>query len=111
MVRKRRIRLKGPIRALFVSGGANGSGQVHNVSLGGLFVRSTLLLPSGAPIDAALTPPSGRKVSIHGVVRWNTATVGHGFETAGFGVAITRASHEFVSFVDGALAATGPEAR
>lgn len=111
MISRQRIRLKGSVSAMFVSGGANGRGQVHNISHGGMFVRTTLLLPAGAPIDAALTTPSGGRVSIHGVVRWNTATATRRFTSSGFGISVTRASHEFVSFVDGALAASGPELR
>jgi hypothetical protein len=81
---------------------------VQNVSLGGLFIRSSLLPAEGSQIDAAIATPSGRQVAVHGVVRWNTARAQCEPEACGFGVLVTDPGREYLGFVDGALAVTGP---
>ena len=106
----RRIRLQGPVDATFVAGSARGTGRLFDVSLGGFFVQVPLLPPPGSSVAAALETPSGWRMTIEGVVRWNTAKLDGPYATCGFGVRITRYSNEFLGFVDGALAAAAPEA-
>lgn len=111
MRNKRRITLSEPIRTAFVAGSSEGRGIVQDVSLEGFFVRSPLLPREGTPIIAAFKTMSGSRVSVHGIVRWNTASVDtQTLDTCGFGVHITKRSTDYLGFVDGALAATSPDA-
>ncbi len=106
MRNKRRIHLSEPIRAAFVAGNSEGRGVVQDVSLEGFFVRSPLLPREGTSIVAAFKTLSGGRVSVHGIVRWNTANLDTStLGTCGFGVSVTRRSGDYIGFVDGALAA------
>lgn len=107
MKSQKRIRLQEPIRALFRSGASRGLGLVHDVSLGGLFVRSALLLPPGARVAVALRTAGGGSLAIRGKVVWNTASVSTPLTVSGFGIRVTRATRQFAGFVSGALAAAG----
>jgi hypothetical protein len=102
---RKRVRLREPVQTIFKSGGSNGRGIVYDVSLGGLFVQSPLLLRPGAKIAASLTPPAGEAFAFRGTVVWNTATVSTPLRVSGFGVRVTEMTPEFVRFVGAALAA------
>lgn len=105
MRNKERIRLAKPVDATFVAGTTRGSGWIQDVSLGGFFVRSPMMVPGGSRIAAAIRTPSGWRITVEGVVRWNTSERGRERGTPGFGVHVTRYGREFPTFVDGALAA------
>jgi len=107
---KRRIRLAEPIRTAFVAGNAEGRGMVQDVSIGGFFVRSPMLPREGTEIIAALVTLSGARLSVNGVVQWNTAMLSTTIDRCGFGVRITRPSSDYLGLVDGALAGAPPEA-
>ena len=81
---------------------------MQDVSLGGLFLKSPLLLPSGTQLRANLTTASGWSFQVHGIVRWNTNVATCQREESGFGIRLTRHSEPFSSFVDGAFAVLGP---
>lgn len=100
--------MREPVRAIFVGEGAEGRGVVHDVSMGGFFVRSPLLPPEGTPIAAALTTPSGWRISVRGTVRWNTSEATTRPDLSGFGVSLSHRSHDYRGFVDGALSASDP---
>ncbi len=102
---KRRVRLENLVGATFASGRASGRGMVQDVSYGGVFVRSPLLLPRGASIDAQLTTRNGNTISIRGTVRWNTASCSVPLSVCGFGVCVTRPTEDFLDFVSGAFRA------
>ncbi len=105
---RRRIRMLEPVRAWFVTGGggSEGRGVVHDVSMGGFFVRSTLIPEEGTSIAAALTTGSGWRISVRGTVCWNTSEATTGPGLSGFGVRLTHRSHDYRGFVDGALSAS-----
>ena len=81
---KLRIKLSEPMAASFRAGAREGRGVVRDVSLGGLFVNSALLLPTGTQIRANLTTASGWSFQVHGVVRWNTNVTTCEREESGF---------------------------
>lgn len=103
---RRRIALMEPVRASFVAGRSEGKGVVYNVSMGGFFVRSPLLPREGTRVSASLMTASGWRISVRGVVRWNTMDTATRPGLSGFGVHLTHPSHDYRGFVDGALAAT-----
>jgi hypothetical protein len=107
LTRKRRLSLRANCNAVFVCGDSTGRGVVQNVSMSGLFIRSSLLPSQGTQIDAAIATPTGRQVAVHGIVRWNTAKVKPEQSPCGFGVMVTDPGREYLGFVDGALAVTG----
>ena len=107
----RRIRLEELVGASFRSGRTSGRGMVQNVSYGGVFVRSPLLLPRGASIDAQLTTRKGHAIRIHGTVRWNTASCSVPLSVCGFGMCVTRPSEEFLDFVSGVFRTGDPAPR
>ena len=75
-------------------------------------MRSPLLPRAGTPIVAAFKTPSGGRVSVHGVVCWNTARLDTAvLDTCGFGVRVTRRCSNYVGFVHDSLASAcvGPE--
>ena len=80
------------------------------MSYGGVFVRSPLLLPRGASIDAQLTTRKGATILIKGTVRWNTANCSVPLSVCGFGMCVSRPSDEFLDFVSGAFHAEHPAA-
>lgn len=105
-----RIRLCEALEASFSCGRTEGRGTVCDVSPGGFFLRSPVLLPPGQPVQVSITTPSGWRMSLIGAVCWNTTTARQFREPSGFGVRLTRHSDAFAGFVDGALAVLGPEA-
>jgi hypothetical protein len=101
----RRVQLLQLINALFVCDQARGEGRVHDISREGFFIRSPMLPRDGAAIAVMLEPPSGRKIAVRGIVRWNTAALRDRSETSGFGVKLQSFDDDYGHFVDGALAA------
>ena len=106
MARNPRVRIARPISATFVSGSSRGSGHLYDLSNGGLFVRSAMLLKKGSKVSATLQIGSGGCLNVDGVVQWNTASVAGRKMEPGFGVRVTRSRSEYLAFVEGALAAT-----
>lgn len=104
---KKRVHLPESIRAVFKAGNARGRGVVRDISVGGLFVRSSLLPPDGESIRVHLITGSGFSFDVQGVVVWNTRDARHHPETSGFGVRLTSHSDAFSGFVDGAFCASG----
>ncbi len=102
---QRRVRLSRPVNTAFVAGTARGQGRIVDVSQGGIFVRSTLLLCGGTSLAASLELPSGRTIAVQGIVQWNTANLEARLESPGFGVRLTLVPPEYLGFVDGALSA------
>jgi hypothetical protein len=105
MTMPRRVQLLQLINAVFVCEQARGEGRVQDISREGFFIRSPMLPRDGAPIAVMLEPPSGRKIAVRGIVRWNTATIPSRAETSGFGIQIQSFDNDYGHFVDGALAA------
>ncbi len=97
---RRRVRLAAPVRAQFTAGGTRGEGRVFDVSRGGFFLRSATLLANGTPLEAALVGPMGERISVQGVVRWNTARLSYRPKGAGFGVCVLRSGRDFQGFVE-----------
>ena len=104
MAGNRRIKLRDPMGAVFVSGSSLGRGMVHDVSLGGLFLRSPLLPPAGAPIVATLTTPTGDQVAVRGIVQWNTASASVPLSVTGFGVRVARPCQAYLGLVSRQIA-------
>jgi hypothetical protein len=97
---KRRVRLAAPVRAVFAAGGTRGEGSVYDVSRSGFFVRSPTLLENGTMLEAALVGPMGERISVQGVVRWNTSRLAYRPKGPGFGVCVLRSSRDFQGFVE-----------
>jgi hypothetical protein len=93
------------VNAVFVCEQARGEGRVHDISREGFFIRSPLLPRDGAPIAVMLELPSGRRIAVRGIVRWNTAALPNRAETSGFGIQLASFDSDYGHFVDGALAA------
>lgn len=104
MASNRRIQLRDPMGAVFVSGSSLGRGMVYDVSLGGLFLRSPLLPPAGAPIVATLTTPNGDQVAVRGTVQWNTASASIPLSVTGFGVRVARPCQAYLGLVSNQIA-------
>jgi hypothetical protein len=100
---RRRVRLAQPFRAEFTAGGTRGEGRVFDVSRGGLFVRSAMMLANGTEVEAALVGPTGVRISVQGVVRWNTAGLAYRPKGPGFGIAVRRSGRDFQGLVERAL--------
>ncbi len=100
-----RVALLRTIRATFKSENSRGEGHVHDVSPGGIFIRSPLLPPDGAKIEVEFETPNQRKIAVGGVVRWNTLPMAGKRATSGFGVQLHRAGGDYMCFVEGALSA------
>lgn len=79
--------------------GAEGVGQLKNVSRGGLFVRSNDLPRPEAGVSLQLeNPATGTSLNLRGEVRWTTDGSGSADPSPGFGVQIHEASREFADF-------------
>ncbi len=102
----RRVNLGETARAAFISDNSRGEGWVQEVSPEGLFLRSPMLPPDGTVVKVLIGCPSGRKIAVEGVVRWNTAPMPERGHSSGFGVRLTKFGDEYQAFVDGALAAS-----
>ncbi len=100
-----RVALLRTIRATFKSEHSRGEGYVHDVSPGGIFIRSPLLPPDGAKIEVEFETPNQRKITIAGIVRWNTVPMAGKRSTSGFGVKLNRARGDYMCVVEGALSA------
>ena len=100
----KRIQLRDPLGEVFVSGSSLGRGMVHDLSLGGLFMRSPLLPPAGASIVATLTTPTGDQVAVRGTVQWNTATTSVPLSVTGFGVRVARPCQAYIGLVSNQIA-------
>jgi uncharacterized protein (TIGR02266 family) len=89
--RPRRVDVRVPVEIL-CSKGIRLSGKTRNVSEGGMFVETALLLPVGSPVrcDLALTDSS---VEVFGRIAWSRPR--QPFATAGMGI-------QFVGYEDGA---------
>lgn len=105
MAMPRRVQLLQLITAVFVCEQARGEGRVQDISREGFFIRSPMLPRDGAPIAVTLEAPSGRKIAVRGVVRWNTAALRERSQTSGFGIQLQSFDSDYGHFVDGALAA------
>jgi hypothetical protein len=102
-----RIRLREPLDAHFSTGETEGRGSVWDVSPGGFFLRSPVLLAPGTELTVQMTTISGWRMEVSGEVCWNTKTVTRLPGLSGFGVRTTRHSDKFAGFVDGTLAVHG----
>jgi Tfp pilus assembly protein PilZ len=79
--------------------GAEGVGQLKNVSRAGLFVRSNDLPRPEAGISLQLeVPGTGASINLRGEVRWTTDGQGSADPSPGFGVQIHEPTLEFSEF-------------
>jgi uncharacterized protein (TIGR02266 family) len=97
--RPRRVDVRVPVDIL-CSKGIRLSGKTRNVSEGGMFVETALLLPVGSPVrcDLALAE---RPVEVFGRIAWSRqrqpfATAGMGIQFVGFEDGARRALHDVV---------------
>lgn len=71
-------------------------GEAHDISLGGMFVRTPRVVPFGATVSLRFrVPTTTEQLVITGVVRW-TRTDGMGVQFSPFGVRETFAITEWV---------------
>ena len=99
--RRRLRRVMKRIPAAFESGKLRGKGHVKNVSKEGLFVRTKVLPPAGAPVRIVFHDRHGSKIEVRGTVRWTTAQLPPEEKAApGFGVYIPTGNDEFYEFFE-----------
>jgi DNA-directed RNA polymerase specialized sigma24 family protein len=71
--RRKLRRILKRIPAAFEAGQLRGKGHIKNVSKEGLFVRTTVLPPTGTDVRVIFHDRTGSKIEVHGTVRWTTA--------------------------------------
>jgi type IV pilus assembly protein PilZ len=77
-------------------------GQAHDISVGGMFIRTAEQVPFGAKVDLRFRIPSApAELTLSGVVRW-TRPDGMGIQFGAFGVRETFAITEWVKKHGGA---------
>jgi len=102
--RRRLKRVMKRIPAAFEAGKLRGRGYIKNISKAGLFVRTSILPPMGAPVRVLFHDRKGSKLEVHGTVRWTTQLLPPEENAKpGFGVLIEPVSEEFSEFFENIL--------
>ncbi len=91
---KDRIEVALPTR--FRALGKSGSGEIKNVSPGGMFISTPATFEVGDKIDVSFREPWGDPIEAHGVVWWITKDVQFcGMPIQGFGVRLADAGQSY----------------
>ena len=86
--------------AIYVVGGAQGEGQVRDLSREGLFLHSAMLPKEGERVVIKFTTPEGRDIAVQGTVRWNTIRRADKSSPSGFGVRLSSFGNDYAAFVE-----------
>ena len=89
------------IRAAFMAGELKGKGCVSKISRKGLFFSTDKLPVPGQSVRVVFNDHNGKKITVEGIVRWNTAQLDP--NSSGFGVEIVGAARAYLDFYDGML--------
>jgi uncharacterized protein (TIGR02266 family) len=98
--RPRRVDVRVPVEVL-CSKGIRLNGKTRNVSEGGMFVETALLLPVGSPVRCGLALEE-RSIEVFGRIAWSRprrppAAAGMGIQFVGFDDGARRVLHEVVA--------------
>lgn len=80
------------LMAKFKACGKLGVGKIRNVSLGGLFLGTPSIPPTGETVRVRFRGPDGGDVDVSGMVWWTTAQSGGRHRVPGFGLRVIDAS-------------------
>jgi len=92
---------RGRIAAAFKAGDLRGTGHVAKLSRGGLFFVTDELPSPGESARIVFNDSEGSKVTIEGIVRWNTAQLPP--KESGFGFQIHGPREEYLEFYESML--------
>lgn len=94
------------LMARFRACGKLKEGKIRNLSLGGLFVGTTAIPPTGESVKVGFRLPDGRAVSVSGLVWWTTKQKSErGHRTPGFGLRLIETDPIYEQAVRGLVAA------
>ncbi len=89
------------IAAAFSTHELKGKGQISRLSRRGLFFATPALPKPGQPVCVVFRDRQGNKVSVEGIVRWNTAQLRP--NASGFGMQFEQPTPEYLDFYEGVL--------
>jgi hypothetical protein len=92
---------RGRIAAAFKAGDLQGTGHVAKLSRGGLFFVTDVLPKPGEAARIVFNDREGSKVTIEGIVRWNTAQLPP--KESGFGLQIQGPREDYLEFYENML--------
>jgi Tfp pilus assembly protein PilZ len=88
------------IPAEFSAGRLQGTGQIKNLSEGGLFVGTGSLPAQGETVELCFTVPGGSRIELSGMVWWTTAdSAERRHRQTGFGLRLLEENDAYRTWV------------